>query len=249
MAEIPQAPAWLTIEKESGPATKEAIRLLWLQHNKTTPSIPDVRFIGHPIQTGMIVFYAGSENPDTDNYGICDGGEESRVTRAALFDRIGTIYGVGDGSTTFNRPDYRGKPLVGVDTRDTLIDAVGKSGGSINLSLTVPAHTHTGSGSVDAAGTHDHSVSGTTSSDATGVSASASVSTTDVESDAVTPVTVVQSVDGVDITDPTHDHTFSATSGSAGSHQHTYSHTTSQAAAVDLTATAPFAAGLYLIKY
>ena len=39
---------------------------------------------------------------------ICDGSEISRDTYSELFNVIGTIYGEGDGSTTFNIPDYRG---------------------------------------------------------------------------------------------------------------------------------------------
>lgn len=45
----------------------------------------------------------------------CDGSAVSRTTYSALFAAIGTIYGVGDGSTTFNIPDYRGEFLRGWD--------------------------------------------------------------------------------------------------------------------------------------
>lgn len=44
---------------------------------------------------------------------LCDGAAVSRTTYANLFSRLGTLYGVGDGSTTFNLPDYRGYMLVG----------------------------------------------------------------------------------------------------------------------------------------
>ena len=37
---------------------------------------------------------------------ICNGAEISRTTYKALFDIIGTTYGPGDGSTTFNLPDF-----------------------------------------------------------------------------------------------------------------------------------------------
>ena len=46
----------------------------------------------------------------------CNGQNVSRVTYSGLFAAIGTIYGVGDGSTTFSLPDMRGRTLVGVDT-------------------------------------------------------------------------------------------------------------------------------------
>jgi len=50
---------------------------------------------------------------------LCDGSAYSRTapTYAALFAAIGTGYGAGDGSTTFNVPDYRGTALVGVGAR------------------------------------------------------------------------------------------------------------------------------------
>ena len=45
----------------------------------------------------------------------CDGSAISRTTYSLLFDVIGTVFGVGDGSTTFNVPDLRGEFLRGVD--------------------------------------------------------------------------------------------------------------------------------------
>lgn len=44
---------------------------------------------------------------------LCDGQQVSRVTYARLYSVLGTIYGAGDGSTTFNVPDYRAIFLVG----------------------------------------------------------------------------------------------------------------------------------------
>jgi len=54
--------------------------------------------------------------------------------------------GVGDGSTTFNVPDFRGRVLVGVDTSQTEFNTLGKSVGEKTHVLTInemPAHTHT----------------------------------------------------------------------------------------------------------
>jgi hypothetical protein len=45
----------------------------------------------------------------------CDGSAKSRTTYASLYAVIGTMYGVGDGSTTFNLPDFRGKFRRGWD--------------------------------------------------------------------------------------------------------------------------------------
>jgi microcystin-dependent protein len=63
--------------------------------------------------TGMITAYGGTTAPS--GWVICNGGAYSRTTYAALFAVIGTSYGVGDGSTTFNVPDMRGRFPVGAD--------------------------------------------------------------------------------------------------------------------------------------
>jgi microcystin-dependent protein len=54
----------------------------------------------------------------TPNYGwlLCDGSAVSRATYVALFNAIGTTFGVGDSLTTFNVPDYRGRVPVGSGT-------------------------------------------------------------------------------------------------------------------------------------
>lgn len=65
------------------------------------------------VPTGAI-FSFPVEIPPT-GYLICDGSAVSRATYADLFALIGTTYGAGDGSTTFNLPDYRGKFLRGYD--------------------------------------------------------------------------------------------------------------------------------------
>lgn len=65
----------------------------------------------NPIPTGTVLPFAGLKTPE--GFLLCDGSEVSRVTYAKLFDTIGIIYGAGDGSTTFNLPEYRETVLVG----------------------------------------------------------------------------------------------------------------------------------------
>lgn len=60
-----------------------------------------------------VLMYAGSAAPT--GYLLCDGTAVSRTTYAALFSIIGITHGSGDGSTTFNIPDYRGRFIRGVD--------------------------------------------------------------------------------------------------------------------------------------
>lgn len=61
---------------------------------------------------GAVIPYAGSTAPE--GWLLCNGAAVSRTTYAALFDLIGTTFGVGDGSTTFNVPDMRSKMPIGV---------------------------------------------------------------------------------------------------------------------------------------
>ena len=109
--------------------------------------------------TSTILPYAGSAAPT--GYFLCDGSAKSRTTYAGLFAIIGTTYGVGDGSTTFNIPDLRGRVIAGQDdmggssanrltTAKSGIngDNLGAFGGLEDHLLTaaesgLPAHSHT----------------------------------------------------------------------------------------------------------
>lgn len=86
---------------------------------------------------GSIISYGGFELPN--NWLVCDGSEVSRTTYAELFANIGTNYGEGDGETTFNLPNMKGRIGVGLDSTQTEFDILGKIGGSKFLQ----AHTHT----------------------------------------------------------------------------------------------------------
>jgi microcystin-dependent protein len=63
------------------------------------------------IPTGTISQFAGAAAPA--GWLICDGSAISRTTYSTLFDVIGTTFGSGDGSTTFNLPDLRGRVPAG----------------------------------------------------------------------------------------------------------------------------------------
>jgi microcystin-dependent protein len=99
------------------------------------------RFIG-AIPAGCIMPYAGATAPT--GWLIADGSAVSRTTYADLFAVVGETYGAGDGSTTFNVPDLRGKIPVGKST-ETEFNTLGKTGGEKTHQLTVEelaAHTH-----------------------------------------------------------------------------------------------------------
>lgn len=59
------------------------------------------KIVASPV--GSVIAFAGNTAPD--GWLVCDGSAVSRTTYAALFAVISTIYGVGDGSTTFNLPN------------------------------------------------------------------------------------------------------------------------------------------------
>jgi microcystin-dependent protein len=78
----------------------------------------------------------------------CNGAAVSRTTYATLFSAIGTTYGTGDGSTTFNLPAQARRTLVGKGGSGTatLANTIGSTGGAETHTLTtsqLPSHTHT----------------------------------------------------------------------------------------------------------
>lgn len=109
---------------------------------------------------GSIKMYGGSTAPS--RWLICDGSAVSRTTYSALFDVIGTTFGTGDGSTTFNLPDLRGRTAIGAGTgtaADATAHSLGSKSGTETVKLTsaesgVPQHQHAlgTSGSVYLAG-------------------------------------------------------------------------------------------------
>lgn len=70
--------------------------------------------IQKPLPAGTIVPFAGTVVPD--GFLVCNGAAVSRTDYANLFAAIGTLYGAGDGSTTFNLPDARDRVLQGASS-------------------------------------------------------------------------------------------------------------------------------------
>ena len=102
---------------------------------------------------GVVKLFAGSSAPS--GWLVCNGNAISRTSYASLFAVIGTTYGVGDGSTTFNLPDLKGRVPIGLDSSQTEFDALGDTGGAKTHTLAtaeMPAHGHT---VTDPGHTHD----------------------------------------------------------------------------------------------
>lgn len=112
--------------------------------------------VSNTIPTGTILDFAGTVAPS--GYVLCDGAAYSRTGQAALFAVIGTTWGAGDGSSTFNVPDLRRRVTIGAGGTSVSAPgtAVGSTGGAESKQLTVaemPVHAH---GVNDP--THAHSV-------------------------------------------------------------------------------------------
>lgn len=138
-------------------------------------------FSGAPgIPLGVALPYFGTAAP-TSAFALPSGQAISRTTYANLFALVGTTYGIGDGSSTFNIPDLRGYMLAGKDDMGGSAanritagssaiagNVLGATGGAQVVTLSaaeLPAHTHTGSGTTSGqSNDHTHSFSTTTSS-------------------------------------------------------------------------------------
>lgn len=93
---------------------------------------------------GTVNMFAGASAPT--GYLLCNGAAVSRTTYADLFAAIGTTYGAGNGTSTFNVPNVKGRVPVGLDSAQTEFDTLGETGGSKTHTLTtaeMPVHTHT----------------------------------------------------------------------------------------------------------
>lgn len=175
---------------------------------------------GFVLPKGVIWEYGGAVAPS--GWLLCFGQAVSRVTYAALFAIIGTTFGVGDGSTTFNIPDFRGRVGAGQDDMGGVSanrltgaaggldgDVLGGVGGAETVALSIAnlaAHTHTFSGTTSNASTnHQHgggavsSVTGTAQSSVQGGAANGGSDGTDQPSGSL------------------HTHTYSGTTSSTGS--------------------------------
>ena len=96
---------------------------------------------GPPV--GSVINFTGQTAPA--GWLLCQGQAISRTTYARLYATIGTTYGAGDGATTFQLPDCRGRVTVGRDASQAEFATLGQTGGAKTHKLTIgemPAHEH-----------------------------------------------------------------------------------------------------------
>lgn len=131
------------------PSSWDTARLFWrsdlkrLYYNKGTEGSPI--WEGADVPVGTINMYAGATTDVPSGWLLCDGSAVSRTTYAQLFAVLDTEYGVGDGASTFNLPNFvTDNKFPRAATNDA---GRGTTGGASDVTLTsaqsgLPAHTH-----------------------------------------------------------------------------------------------------------
>jgi microcystin-dependent protein len=182
---------------------------------------------------GAVIDYAGATAPS--GWLLCFGQAISRTTYAELFAVLGTTYGTGDGSTTFNIPDLRGRVIAGQDdmggssanrltnqTGGLDGDTLGATGGSETHTITeaqLAAHTHTFSATTGSDGAHQHHAANNDSTTDT-LDATDTIATTRAAGDNSSYVlsgNTTTADRGLTDSAGAHTHAVSGTSGSTGS--------------------------------
>ena len=177
----------------------------------------------YAVVIGAVVWWPGLFSMIPDGWLEADGAAISRATYDVAFSALGTTWGNGNGSTTFNIPNYQGRVLVG--KRAT--DSVGDRGGARAVSLTsanlgshthaIPSHTHSIRGHSHGVDSHSHNVSSHSHSVSShSHSGAAHVHSVDTHSHSVSPH--VHSVDSHSHSVSPHLHSVSSHSHSGASH-------------------------------
>lgn len=154
------------------PLDMNGFRIINIGAPTTSGDVATLGTVKDAMPIGAVIDFAGYNAPA--GWMLCYGQAISRATYADLFAAIGTTYGHGDGSTTFNLPDCRGRVTAGKDNmggtavyRLTTYGGVdgaflGATGGNQTHTLTIdqmPWHSHSGTTSTN--GAHYHtSISG-----------------------------------------------------------------------------------------
>lgn len=102
------------------------------------------------VPVGSVLDFCGTTAPD--GWVLAYGQAVSRTTYAALFAVLGTLYGAGDGSTTFNLPDCRGRALIGQDNMG------GAAAGRVTSASGITATSIAATGGNQSTQAHNHGI-------------------------------------------------------------------------------------------
>ena len=166
------------------------------------------------------VGYSAAEG-DFGGWLICDGRALSRTTYAALFERIQTTYGVGDGSTTFNIPNAEQRFILSKADSGTG-DALGETGGQIDMTVSIPKHHHgMGAGAdlnITSSGSHSHGVTDPGHTHAhNGTAAANFAGTGGLQGAQITqPVVIFNATTGITVNSASHTHASGDIAGRIG---------------------------------
>jgi microcystin-dependent protein len=137
-----------------------------------TSNVPSWSSLSIPtFPPGVVMPYGGASAPTS--WLMCDGSAVSRSTYATLYSIIGTNYGTGNGTTTFNLPDMRGRFPFGKAASGTTGITLGGSFGALDHTHTIPDHSHSSpvhshTGTTDSDGDHSHAINQANDFDRTG---------------------------------------------------------------------------------
>lgn len=124
---------------QGGTTAKTHTKNALVEMNVTAEDLTEALGLAFAFPTGIVLPYAGSIVPD--GWLLCDGTAVSRATYDELFTQLSTTYGAGDGSTTFNLPDLRGKMPLGVGTGSITVSFASADVNTGTDQIAVPAHT------------------------------------------------------------------------------------------------------------
>ena len=190
-------------------------------------------------QVGEIKMWPVATPPT--GYLVCDGSQVSRTTYAALFALVGTAFGAGDGSTTFNLPNYTDRMAIGAGG----LYSAAATGGSKDAIAVAHTHSfsattglesasHTHSGTTNTTGSHSHSIDRYASN---GAGANVLIGTSLYDSNGSTNAA------------GDHSHTFT-TGGVSANHTHSVSGTTGSTGSSGTDANLPpYLAIFFIIKH
>lgn len=121
------------------------------------PAATDLTSVGNVVvPVGGIIDYAGYTTPPNSAWHFCDGTAISRAAYPELFTLIGTQYGAGNGTTTFNIPNYTDRVSISSGNLYVAGDTGGSVAGALTANVTDPGHTHTQNSHTHTMGNHTH---------------------------------------------------------------------------------------------